>query len=110
MLCKQAPNGWRYPQVSGRGDGFEAGKNLKSVKGLKNAQTPTCRVHAVLGEQDLNASRVSKTSGANDVLNLRQARFFSNTMTTFLAMELNSHSQSHSRLRVTKEYQLSGFV
>ena len=26
-----------------------SGKNLKPEKGLKNAQTPTCRVHAVLG-------------------------------------------------------------
>jgi len=28
---------------------FGSGKNLKPGKGLKNAQSPTCRVHAVLG-------------------------------------------------------------
>jgi hypothetical protein len=48
MLALGVPSGWRYPQVGGCGYGLGAEKNLKPRKRLKNAQTPTCRVHAVL--------------------------------------------------------------
>jgi len=42
------PNGLRYPRVGGtRGRHFD-GTNLKPRKLLKNAATPTRRVHAVL--------------------------------------------------------------
>ena len=44
-----APNGERYPLVGGTRQRHFDGTNLKPRKLLKNAQTPTSRVHAVLG-------------------------------------------------------------
>ncbi len=44
-----APNGVRYPRVGGTRERHFAGTNLKPRKLLENAQTPTRRVHAVLG-------------------------------------------------------------
>ncbi len=44
-----APNGLRYPRVGGTRQRRFAGTSLKPRKLLKNAQTPTRRVHAVLG-------------------------------------------------------------
>jgi len=46
--CK-APNGWRYPLVGGTRSRHFDGTNFKPRKLLENAQTPTSRVHAVLG-------------------------------------------------------------
>ena len=43
------PNGWRYPLVGGTRLRHFAGTNFKPNKLLENAQTPTSRVHAVLG-------------------------------------------------------------
>jgi hypothetical protein len=43
------PNGLRYPLVGGMRQRHFAGTNSKSRKLPKNAQTPTSRVHAVLG-------------------------------------------------------------
>ncbi len=43
------PNGVRYPRVGGTGERHFAGTNLKPRKLPENAQTPTRRVHAVLG-------------------------------------------------------------
>ena len=43
------PNGMRYPRVGGMGSRHFAGTNLKPRKLPENAQTPTRRVHAVLG-------------------------------------------------------------
>jgi hypothetical protein len=43
------PNGWRYPLVGGTRQRHFIGTNLKPRKLLENAQTPTSRVHAVLG-------------------------------------------------------------
>jgi hypothetical protein len=45
----QPPNGWRYPLVGGTRQHRFDGINFKPRKLLKNAQTPTSRVHAVLG-------------------------------------------------------------
>jgi hypothetical protein len=43
------PNGWRYPLVGGmRQRGFD-GANFKPRKLPEDAQTPTSRVHALLG-------------------------------------------------------------
>ena len=42
------PNGWRYPLVGGMGQRRFDGTNFKPRKLPENAQTPTCRVHAVL--------------------------------------------------------------
>jgi hypothetical protein len=42
-------NGWRYPLVGGTRQRQFAGTNFKPRKLLENAQTPTSRVHAVLG-------------------------------------------------------------
>jgi hypothetical protein len=43
------PNGVRYPRVGGTRKRCFVGINLKPHKLLENAQTPTRRVHAVLG-------------------------------------------------------------
>ena len=43
------PNGLRYPLVGGTRKRHFDGTNLKPRKQLENAQTPTSRVHAVLG-------------------------------------------------------------
>ncbi len=43
------PNGERYPRVGGTRERHFAGTNSKPRKLLENAQTPTRRVHAVLG-------------------------------------------------------------
>jgi hypothetical protein len=48
MLCKELPNGLRYPQVGGRGLRLRGSKNSKPEKYSSTAQTPTCRVHALL--------------------------------------------------------------
>jgi len=42
-------NGLRYPLVGGTRQRHFDGTNLKPQKLLENAQTPTRRVHAVLG-------------------------------------------------------------
>src|SRR6266545_3786185 len=42
-------NGLRYPLVGGTRERHFAGINFKPRKELENAQTPTSRVHAVLG-------------------------------------------------------------
>jgi len=46
---KWLPNGLRYPLVGGTRQRYFAGTNFKPRKLLENAQTPTSRVHAVLG-------------------------------------------------------------
>src|SRR5688572_30936894 len=43
------PNGWRYPLVGGTRQRLFDGTNLKPRKLPENAQTPTSRVHALLG-------------------------------------------------------------
>jgi hypothetical protein len=43
------PNGLRYPLVGGTRERQFDGINFKAHKLLENAQTPTSRVHAVLG-------------------------------------------------------------
>ena len=43
------PNGLRYPLVGGTRQRYFDGINFKPRKLLENAQTPTSRVHAVLG-------------------------------------------------------------
>ena len=45
----KAPNGVRYPRVGGTGERHFDGTNSKPRELLENAQTPTSRVHAVLG-------------------------------------------------------------
>ena len=47
------PNGWRYPLVGGTGQRHFAGTRFKPRKTPENAQTPTSRVHAVLGGNGL---------------------------------------------------------
>ena len=49
ILRKELPNGLRYPLVGGVRQRRFDGINLKPRKVPKNAQTPTSRVHAVLG-------------------------------------------------------------
>ena len=45
----ETPNGLRYPRVGGTRERHFDGTSLKPRKLLENAQTPTRRVHAVLG-------------------------------------------------------------
>ena len=49
MLLFEAANGLRYPRVGGRRQRHFAGTDFKPRKLLENAQTPTRRVHALLG-------------------------------------------------------------
>ncbi len=49
VLCKELPNGWRYPLVGGTRPRHFTGTSLEPRKLPENAQTPTSRVHAVLG-------------------------------------------------------------
>jgi len=48
------PNGVRYPLVGGTRQPWFDGTNFKPRKLLENAQTPTSRVHAVLGSFTLS--------------------------------------------------------
>ena len=48
-----APNGERYPRVGGARERRFDGANLKPRNLPENAQTPTRRVHAVLGTRGL---------------------------------------------------------
>jgi hypothetical protein len=48
ITFNKLPNGLRYPLVGGTRGRHFTGTNLKPGKGLKNAQTPASRVHAVL--------------------------------------------------------------
>jgi hypothetical protein len=48
-LCNGRANGWRYLQVGEMMQHYFDGISLKPCKVLKNAATPTCQVHAVLG-------------------------------------------------------------
>ncbi|HLO17298.1 MAG TPA: hypothetical protein VK206_20870 [Anaerolineales bacterium] len=48
-FCKCLPNGLRYLRVGGTRQRHFAGANFKPRKLPENAQTPTRRVHAVLG-------------------------------------------------------------
>jgi len=49
LFLKEAANGLRYPLVGGTRQRHFAGTNSKPRKLPENAQTPTSRVHAVLG-------------------------------------------------------------
>jgi len=49
IFYNQTPNGWRYPLVGGTRQRHFDGTSLKPHKLPENAQTPTSRVHAVLG-------------------------------------------------------------
>ena len=48
-IFNRLPNGLRYPLVGGTRQRCFTGINSKSRKVLENAQTPTSRVHALLG-------------------------------------------------------------
>ena len=49
LLRMGTPNGWRYPLVGGMKQRHSSGNNFKPHELPENAQTPTRRVHAVLG-------------------------------------------------------------
>jgi hypothetical protein len=49
LLPKDKPNGERYPRVGGTRECHFAGTRLQPRKLPENAQTPTRRVHAMLG-------------------------------------------------------------
>jgi len=49
IILLETPNGSRYPLVGGTRQRHFTGTRFKPHKLLENAQTPTSRVHAVLG-------------------------------------------------------------
>jgi hypothetical protein len=55
-VTNEVPNGLRYPRVGGTRQRHFAGADLKPHKLLENAQTPTRRVHAVLGSSDIGTN------------------------------------------------------
>ena len=57
MVSRILPNGWRYPLVGGTRPRHFDGTHSKPRKLPENAQTPTSRVHAVLGRCDLCKTR-----------------------------------------------------
>ena len=52
-------NGWRYPLVGGTRQRHFTGTNLKLRKVPENAQTPTSRVHALLGSLHVDETPLS---------------------------------------------------
>src|SRR5215212_1066528 len=66
LFCKKAPNGLRYPLVGGMRQRRFDGTHSKPHKLLENAQTPTSRVHAVLGNLTERKTRLQpKNTTAN---------------------------------------------
>ena len=57
-IASEVPNGWRYPLVGETRERQFDGTNLKPHKRLENAQTPTSRVHAVLGGANFGSGRI----------------------------------------------------
>jgi len=49
LVLNEAANGLRYPLVGGTRQRYFGGINFKPHKLPENAQTPTSRVHALLG-------------------------------------------------------------
>ena len=64
LTLKLASNGLRYPLVGGTSQRCFDGTNLKPRKLPENAQTPTRRVHAVLGVVELEDSLAKKDDTA----------------------------------------------
>src|SRR5688572_9893523 len=67
------PNGSRYPLVGGTRERHFAGTNLQPRKLLKNAATPTSRVHALLGA----GGRINKTVSLNSAISVRSRQHIS---------------------------------
>jgi hypothetical protein len=59
-VCFERANGLRYPLVGGTRQRHFTGINFKPRKLPENAQTPTSRVHAVLGDAELEDSLTVK--------------------------------------------------
>jgi hypothetical protein len=63
-----APNGWRYPLVGGTRQRRFDGISFKPRKLPENAQTPTSRVHALLGNLMERETRLlQKDNTANSI-------------------------------------------
>jgi hypothetical protein len=62
IICLAA-NGVRYPRVGGRRQRHFAGTHFQPRKQPENAQTPTRRVHAVLGCQSVKQQSSSLLFG-----------------------------------------------
>jgi hypothetical protein len=50
---KRLPNGWSYPQIGGMRQRQFDGTSFELRELLENAQPPTSRLHAVLGDLNL---------------------------------------------------------
>ena len=64
-ISKSLPNGVRDPLVGGRRERRFDGTSFKPRKLLENAQTPTSRVHAVLGSDGLRTATSSWIGSTN---------------------------------------------
>jgi hypothetical protein len=69
-ISVSAPNGLRYPLVGGTRQHHFAGTNPKPRELLKNAQTPTSRVHALLGALIESQPRELKQAATADLTKL----------------------------------------
>ncbi len=65
VLPDRPPNGSRYPLVGGTRERHFDGTSYKPRKLLENAQTPTSRVHAVLGGFVVQDPLAEKDTTAN---------------------------------------------
>ena len=76
LLCTSfsAPNGLRYPLVGGTRQRYFNGTHFKPRKLPENAQTPTSRVHAVLGVFVLRTTPYLK-NGNTDLTQLHSNHF-----------------------------------
>ena len=66
MLDRRA-NGERYPLVGGMRERRFAGTSLKPPKLPENAQTPTSRVHAVLGNLTERKTRLPQKDNTSNL-------------------------------------------
>jgi len=67
IFLERLANGLRYPLVGGTRQRHFDGTNCKPRKLPENAQTPTSRVHAVLGAVELEDSIATKDATANSM-------------------------------------------
>ena len=76
-MTLRVPNGLRYPLVGGTRQRHFTGTNSKPRKVLENAQTPTSRVHALLG-----ATHAFRSAEYSVRIHKRQACWYINLVIT----------------------------
>jgi hypothetical protein len=81
LKMDQPPNGWRYRLVGGTRERHFAGTHFKPRKELENAQTPTSRVHAVLGSFSSEQDSMPEKRASTTSWNICENQFFENNNT-----------------------------